>query len=92
MFNLELRAPLFGMLTGDLNYGPVPVEAFAFADAGFLWTRHAGSPSEQDRYRSIGAGGRVNLGGFVLELAAARPFDLGQDGDGPAVVAKGDET
>ena len=62
--NLEVRAPLFGLLTGELTYGPLPIEAIAFVDAGFLWTRHAGSPLERDRFRSIGAGARANIGGL----------------------------
>ena len=44
LINLELRAPLFGLFTGELDYGPVPIEAIAFADAGFLWTAHPGTP------------------------------------------------
>jgi Tol biopolymer transport system component len=75
LVNLEARAPLLGLLRGDLYYGPVPIEAIAFVDAGFLWTRHTGSALERDRFRSAGAGARVNLGGIVLEVAAARPFD-----------------
>ena len=58
----------------DVDYGPLPIEAIAFADAGFLWTR--GSEAvERDRFRSVGAGARVNIGGFVFEVAGARPFD-----------------
>lgn len=75
LFNVELRAPLAGLLSGDLYYGPVPIEVIAFADAGFLWTRHTGAPIERDRFRSVGGGARVNLGGFVFEGTAARPFD-----------------
>jgi hypothetical protein len=75
LLNLELRAPLRGLFTGDLEYGGVPIELIAFGDAGFLWTRHASGILERDRFRSIGAGGRANIGGIVLELTAARPFD-----------------
>ncbi len=75
LVNVEVRAPLLGLLSGDLYYGRLPIEAFAFVDAGYLWTRRAGAPLEQDRFRSIGAGGRVNIGGFILELAGARSFD-----------------
>ena len=78
--NLEIRAPLLGLLTGDLDYGKLPIEAIAFADAGFLWTRAAGSKTERHRFRSMGAGGRANLGGFVLELTAVRPFDRVRSG------------
>jgi outer membrane protein assembly factor BamA len=80
LVNLEVRAPLFGLLSGELNYGSLPVEAFAFADAGFLWTRHAGALLERDRFRSVGAGARVNIGGIVLEVAGARPFDRTDNG------------
>jgi hypothetical protein len=75
LVNLEARAPLIGLFTGQLDYGHVPIEAIAFVDAGFLWTRHPGGPIERDRFRSAGAGARANLGGFVLEMTAARPFD-----------------
>jgi hemolysin activation/secretion protein len=75
LLNLELRAPLLGLLTGNLQYGKVPIEAIAFADAGFLWTRKAGSPLDRDRFRSVGAGARANVGGLIFEVTAARPFD-----------------
>ena len=75
LINLEVRAPLFGLLSGQLDYGRLPIEALAFVDAGFLWTRQSSGPLERDRFRSVGAGGRANLGGIVLELTAARPFD-----------------
>jgi hypothetical protein len=75
LLNLEVRAPLLGLLRRDLYYGALPIEAIAFVDAGLLWTRHAEGPIERDRFRSVGAGGRVNLGGIVLELTAVRPFD-----------------
>jgi len=80
LLNVEVRAPLFGLLSGDLYYGRVPIEAIAFLDAGFLWTRHAGAPLEYDRFRSAGAGARVNLGGFVFELAGVRPVDRARKG------------
>ena len=80
LVNMEVRAPLLGLLAGDLYYGPVPIEVFAFADAGFMWTRQAGSRVERDRFRSVGAGARVNMGGFVFEAAGARPFDRAGSG------------
>jgi Tol biopolymer transport system component len=75
LMNIELRAPLAGLLTGNLDYGGLPIEVIAFGDAGYLWTRRASGAFERDRFRSIGAGARANLGGIVLELTAARPFD-----------------
>jgi hemolysin activation/secretion protein len=75
LLNLEVRAPIFGLLRGELDYGPLPIEAMAFVDAGFLWTRHETGILERDRFRSVGMGARANLAGFVFEMAAARPFD-----------------
>jgi Tol biopolymer transport system component len=80
LMNLELRAPLLGLLTGNLDYGPTPIEGLIFADGAMLWTPHANAPIERDRFSSVGAGVRGNLGGFVLELAGARPFDKPRNG------------
>jgi hypothetical protein len=35
--NAEIRAPLVGLFRGRLDYGQVPVDVFAFADAGVAW-------------------------------------------------------
>lgn len=76
--NLELRAPLLGLRAGDLQYGPVPLEGFLFADSGLVWAR--GSPVSAARpgrrvVSSFGAGVRVNAFGLPLELAAVRATD-----------------
>jgi Tol biopolymer transport system component len=76
LVNLELRAPLIGMFSGRLDYGRFPIEAIAFVDAGFLWTQRSRAHTlEYDRFRSVGAGARVNMGGIIFEATAARPFD-----------------
>ena len=75
LVNVEVRAPLAGLLSRSLDYGRFPVELIAFADAGFLWTKSAGERQQFDRFRSVGAGARVNLAGIILELTGARPFD-----------------
>lgn len=76
LMNVEVRAPFFGMLTGRLDYGPAPIEAIAFADAGLLWTRpHGADVARRAQFRSVGAGARVNAGGFVLEVTGARQLD-----------------
>ena len=77
--NLEARGPLKGLFTGDLDYGPLPVELFAFFDAGVAWTR-AERPSfasgTRDWVSSAGFGARVNLFGFAIgELNMARPLN-----------------
>jgi hypothetical protein len=77
--NVELRAPLLGLLSGNLDYGRLPIEAFAFADGAMLWTRE-GNGWDRDRFRSVGLGARVNAGGIVFEIAAARPFDRLRNG------------
>ncbi|MGH9256089.1 MAG: hypothetical protein ACRD3C_16135 [Vicinamibacterales bacterium] len=80
LLNVELRAPVVGLFSGDLSYGSLPIEALAFVDAGFLWTPHPGSPAERDRFRSVGAGARVNVKGFVFEVTGARVFDRADRG------------
>jgi dipeptidyl aminopeptidase/acylaminoacyl peptidase len=78
--NVELRAPLGGLLTGDLDYGRLPVEALIFAEAAVLWTHAPGRNADRDQFRSLGAGARVNLGGVVLEMTAAKPVDSSAHG------------
>jgi Tol biopolymer transport system component len=81
LINIELRAPLAGILSRRLEYGRFPIEAIAFVDAGFLWTRQSRAQTlEYDRFRSVGAGARMNMGGIVFEATAARPFDRAGNG------------
>jgi hypothetical protein len=82
--NLEVRFPLVGVFTGELEYGPVPIEGLVFADAGVAWGR-LDEPTffggDREVVRSVGAGVRVNALGFaILELAAARPLDRPEKG------------
>ena len=80
VMNLEVRAPLLGLLTGNFDYGRTPIEGLIFADGAMLWTPHSNGPLERDRFSSVGAGVRANLGGFVLEPTAARTFDKPKNG------------
>jgi len=80
VMNVEVRAPLLGLLTGNLDYGRLPIEGLIFADGAMLWTPHPNGPLERDRFSSVGAGVRANLGGFVLETTGVRPFDKPQNG------------
>ena len=84
VLNGEIRVPAFGLFTGNLDYGPVPVELFVFGDAGVAWTRSE-RPTFADGsrgwVRSIGFGARVNLFGFAIgEFNMARPIDRARDG------------
>jgi len=74
--NFEARLPLFGPMGRLSRVSGLPVDAIVFADAGAFWSRNlVDRLSTLRTLRSIGAGARLNAGGFVLELAAARPFD-----------------
>jgi Tol biopolymer transport system component len=79
LLNLELRAPVLGLFSRSLEYGMVPIEALAFVDAGFLWTGRRNA-LEFDRFRSVGAGARINVGGIIFEMTAAKPFDRRANG------------
>jgi hypothetical protein len=73
--NGEVRVPAGGLFTGNLDYGPIPTEVFAFFDAGRAWS--AGLPSGSAPWvRSAGVGARVNVFGYLIaEFNAARPLD-----------------
>jgi hypothetical protein len=78
---LELRVPLWSTVTttSRVAYGPLPVDAFVFADAGAGWggeQRFGSGGADGVVVRSVGAGVRVNIYGFIAELAAVRPLDL----------------
>ena len=77
--NVEVRAPAFGLFKRRLEYGPLPVEIYGFADAGLAWTR-AEKPDFAGGTRkwvtSAGIGARVNVFGYLIaEFNLARPFD-----------------
>lgn len=77
--NIEVRAPIPGVLRGQLDYGRVPIELVGFFDAGVTWntgTRPAFAGGTRELARSAGAALRVNIFGlFAIELSAAHPFD-----------------
>jgi hypothetical protein len=78
---LEVRVPLWSALTASsrVRYGPLPVDAFAFADAGAGWggEERFGPHDSGGRFvRSLGAGLRANVLGLILEATATKPFDL----------------
>ena len=78
---LELRVPVWSTLraTSKVRYGPLPMDAFLFADAGAGWggeQRFGPGGSDGTIVRSVGAGVRANVFGLVVEAAAVRPLDL----------------
>ena len=82
--NIEVRAPLLGLFTGEMEYGRVPIEVAAFFDAGIAWSR-VDAPrylgGSRDIIRSAGIAARINAFGIMIfEVAASRPFDRGYRG------------
>jgi hypothetical protein len=76
--NIELRAPLWGLAKGKLEYGPLPIDAFAFADGGVVWSRpeaRAFARRQRTSISSFGLGFRMNAGGLPFEIAAVRALD-----------------
>jgi Tol biopolymer transport system component len=69
--NMELRIPFVGPLGVVRESGPLPIDAFLFADIG--WFASGASGALHDTLlRSAGGGARLNATGFVFEFAAAR--------------------
>ena len=69
--NLELRFPVWGAFNRQIEYGVVPLDAFVFADGGFV----SSSGEQRTGISSIGGGIRVNAGGLPLEVGAVRALD-----------------
>jgi hypothetical protein len=79
VFNIEVRAPLAGLFSGEFEYGRVPIEVAAFFDAGVMWSSIE-SPSfaggNREVVRSVGGAARVNVFGiFTIEIAGSHPLD-----------------
>ena len=69
--NIELRFPLFGVLSRQIGYGAVPIDGFVFTDGGFVSSR----PGGRTMISSIGGGIRLNARGLPLEVGAVRAID-----------------
>ena len=82
---VEVRVPLWSALTrsGRVRYGVLPVDVFAFTDAGAGWggeQRFGTGGSDGRIVRSAGAGLRVNAFGLIVETVAVKPLDLRRRG------------
>ena len=74
--NLELRFPIPGVWTGQLDYRIIPIDGFVFADAGVISaTRESGSATRRHSISAIGAGVRTSAGGLPLEIVWLRALD-----------------
>jgi Tol biopolymer transport system component len=75
--NVEVRFPLWGVFSRELDYGRLPADAFVFADGGLVWSepRAPGSGRRANGISSIGGGIRLNAGGLPFEYALIRALD-----------------
>jgi hypothetical protein len=74
--NVELRFPLWGAAVRDIDYGRLPADGFLFADAGASWSRGLNLwGGVHRRISSVGAGVRVNVFGWPVELAGVRALN-----------------
>jgi len=79
--NVELRAPLVGLVHRDVNYGALPIEALVFGDCGRFWMPTSDVSTLTARTLcSAGAGARINAAGLIFEFDAVRPFGVSSDG------------
>ena len=76
--NLELRFPIWGLLTRQIEYGTFPIDAFVFADGGIISRAGIGDwhlGSRRTAISSIGGGIRVNALGLPIEAGMIRALD-----------------
>jgi Tol biopolymer transport system component len=87
--NLEVRFPIWGLRSRQIEYGVIPIDAFVFADGGIIsgsgigdqgsgssaGSRLPAAGSRRTGISSIGFGIRVNAGGLPLEVGAVRALD-----------------
>ena len=69
--NLEVRVPVWGIRSRQIEYGPVPADIFLFADGGLVGS----GDGRSTHISSVGGGFRVNAAGLPLEVAAIRSVD-----------------
>jgi len=74
--NAEARVPLVGPFGRISQSTALPIDALLFADAGAFDT----ASRTRTLLRSVGAGVRLNAGGFVFEFDAVRPLDTRPQG------------
>jgi Tol biopolymer transport system component len=75
--NVEIRFPIWGMFSRQLDYGRLPADAFLFADGGLVWSGSYEAVQGKSAHgiSSIGGGIRLNAGGLPFEIAAVRALD-----------------
>lgn len=87
--NVEWRVPVMGLRSRQIRYNAVPMDAFAFADGGITWSDSdrigkeavdsvtlVFSTGRSPLIGSVGAGLRINLLSFPVEMTVTRAFGL----------------
>ena len=69
--NVEVRFPLWGLLSRQIEYGLFPLDAFLFADGGII----SRADGQRTAISAIGGGIRANAGGLPVEIGAVRAVD-----------------
>ncbi len=69
--NVEVRFPIWGLLSRQIEYGPFPLDAFVFADGGVI----SRADGQRSAISAIGGGLRANAGGLPVEIGAVRALD-----------------
>jgi hypothetical protein len=78
--NVEARFPIPGVFERSSQSGPLPIEGLVFSDAGQFWASQPAGTPRPPMLRSVGAGVRLAVAGFVFELDAVRPLDPNSQG------------
>jgi Tol biopolymer transport system component len=82
--NAELRFPLWGVFSRDQFYGPLPIEAAFFTDAGIAWGESQRTGFQKGDSKPVASAGvaiRANLFNFAIaEIDYVRPLDRPQRG------------
>ena len=74
--NAEMRVPLIGPFGRVSGSNALPLDAVMFADAGMFDSAALGGKlAARTMLRSVGAGARLNAGGFIFEFDAVRTLD-----------------
>jgi hypothetical protein len=63
--NVELRVPVWGMLSRQIHYGPLPADAFLFADGGMIWSPSLGDALVDAARSSLAESPSTALGASV---------------------------
>ena len=75
--NIEIRVPISGITSRQIDYSWFPADAFVFVDGGMITGAGNREPGtgRSTSISSFGGGLRANAAGFPVEIAAIRALD-----------------